>query len=131
VSITAFVHNWEAKLKIHPVHTHFESNGTYYSEYFNLKDSLVKKGIVSPEKEKKKQRRSNKPVDTEEVGHLKDHVEAKMSEENGWPVLQIWFRDYGRLVEIQANQKKTVFSRMTSTEHALYGINRGKKKKKA
>ena len=41
--LTADSTNWEAKLKIHPVHTHFESNGTYYSEYFNLKDSLVRK----------------------------------------------------------------------------------------
>ena len=35
--------NWEAKLKIHPIRTHFNKDGSYYSEYLNLKDSIVRR----------------------------------------------------------------------------------------
>jgi hypothetical protein len=35
--------NWEARLHIKPIRTHFQRNGSYYSEYFNLKDSLVRR----------------------------------------------------------------------------------------
>lgn len=41
--ISADSTNWEAILKIHPIRTHFEKNGTCYSEYFNLKDSLIRR----------------------------------------------------------------------------------------
>jgi hypothetical protein len=34
--------NWEARLGIKPIRTHFKSDGTYYSEYRNLKDSIVR-----------------------------------------------------------------------------------------
>jgi len=35
--------NWEEKLQIKPIRTHFMEDGTYYSEYRNVKDTLVKK----------------------------------------------------------------------------------------
>jgi hypothetical protein len=35
--------NWEARLKIKPIRTHFMADGSYYSEYFNLKDSIVRR----------------------------------------------------------------------------------------
>ena len=35
--------NWETKLGIKPIHTTFSPNGTYHSEYYNLKDSIIKK----------------------------------------------------------------------------------------
>lgn len=35
--------NWEARLKIKPIRTHFKADGSYYSEYPNLKDSIVRK----------------------------------------------------------------------------------------
>jgi hypothetical protein len=34
--------NWETRLGIKPIRTHFKSDGTYYSEYRNLKDSIVR-----------------------------------------------------------------------------------------
>jgi len=34
--------NWEQQLGIKPIRTHFKSDGTYTSEYRNLKDSIVK-----------------------------------------------------------------------------------------
>ena len=34
--------NWETRLKIQPIRTHFKADGSYYSEYRNLKDSLVR-----------------------------------------------------------------------------------------
>src|SRR4051812_6287727 len=33
--------NWDSKMKMRPIHTIFKVNGTYNSEHFNLKDSLV------------------------------------------------------------------------------------------
>ncbi|MES1249195.1 MAG: hypothetical protein ABUL46_00850, partial [Chitinophaga rupis] len=33
--------NWEDSLKIRPIHTYFKANNSFYSEYYNLKDSLV------------------------------------------------------------------------------------------
>ena len=35
--------NWEAKLKIKPIRTHFIEDGAYYSDYRNLKDSTVRR----------------------------------------------------------------------------------------
>jgi len=35
--------NWETKLGIKPIHTNFLANGTYHSEYYNLKDSIIKR----------------------------------------------------------------------------------------
>jgi len=35
--------NWEQKLGIKPIRTHFKGDGTYYSEYLNLKDSVVRR----------------------------------------------------------------------------------------
>lgn len=35
--------NWEVKLKMKPIRTHFLPDGTYYSEYFTLKDSIFRK----------------------------------------------------------------------------------------
>lgn len=35
--------NWEARLGIKPIRTHFMEDGTYYSEYRNKKDSLVRR----------------------------------------------------------------------------------------
>ncbi|HEY0244134.1 MAG TPA: hypothetical protein VGC01_01110 [Mucilaginibacter sp.] len=35
--------NWETRLGIKPIRTYFLENGTYYSEYRNLKDSVVRK----------------------------------------------------------------------------------------
>jgi len=35
--------NWEARLKIKPIRTHFIEDGTYYSDYRNLKDSTVRR----------------------------------------------------------------------------------------
>ncbi|MEO6521291.1 MAG: hypothetical protein ABIN91_06435 [Mucilaginibacter sp.] len=35
--------NWEARLKIHPIRTHFNADGSYYSEYINLKDSITRR----------------------------------------------------------------------------------------
>jgi hypothetical protein len=35
--------NWEKVLKMHPIRTHFNTDGSYYSEYFNLKDSLIRR----------------------------------------------------------------------------------------
>lgn len=37
----ADVSNWEERLEIKPIRTHFNADGSYYSEYLNLKDSLV------------------------------------------------------------------------------------------
>jgi hypothetical protein len=34
--------NWEARLHIKPIRTHFRDDGTYYSEYRNLQDSVVR-----------------------------------------------------------------------------------------
>lgn len=33
---------WEAKLHIKPIRTHFKNDGSYFSEYRNLKDSVVR-----------------------------------------------------------------------------------------
>ena len=35
--------NWEQRLGIKPIHTFFQQDGSYYSEYRDLKDSLVRK----------------------------------------------------------------------------------------
>jgi len=35
--------NWEERLHIKPIRTHFEADGTYYSEYRNLQDSIVRR----------------------------------------------------------------------------------------
>jgi hypothetical protein len=35
--------NWEKRLGIKPIRTHFLDDGTYYSEYRNLKDSTVRR----------------------------------------------------------------------------------------
>ncbi|MDB5088938.1 MAG: hypothetical protein JWR09_2932 [Mucilaginibacter sp.] len=35
--------NWEARLGIKPIRTHFTEDGAYYSEYRNPKDSLVRR----------------------------------------------------------------------------------------
>jgi hypothetical protein len=35
--------NWEARLGIQPIRTHFNADGSFYSEYRNLKDSLVRR----------------------------------------------------------------------------------------
>lgn len=35
--------NWETKLGIKPIRTHFKTDGSYYSEYFNRKDSLIRR----------------------------------------------------------------------------------------
>jgi hypothetical protein len=35
--------NWEARLQIKPIRTHFIQDGTYRSEYRNLQDSVVRK----------------------------------------------------------------------------------------
>lgn len=35
--------NWEGRLGIKPIRTHFLEDGTYYSEYRNAKDSLVRR----------------------------------------------------------------------------------------
>ncbi|MES2108511.1 MAG: hypothetical protein V4577_07185 [Bacteroidota bacterium] len=35
--------NWEKRLGIKPIRTHFLKDGTYYSEYRNLKDSTVRR----------------------------------------------------------------------------------------
>jgi len=34
---------WEARLGIKPIRTHFNQDNTYYSEYRNLKDSIVRR----------------------------------------------------------------------------------------
>lgn len=43
VMMEADSNNWEARLKIKPIRTHFKANGSYYSEYANLKDSIIRK----------------------------------------------------------------------------------------
>ena len=35
--------NWEKRLGIKPIRTHFLEDGNYYSEYFNLKDNIVRR----------------------------------------------------------------------------------------
>jgi hypothetical protein len=35
--------NWEERLHIKPIRTHFQADGTYYSEYRNLQDSIVRR----------------------------------------------------------------------------------------
>ena len=35
--------NWETRLGIKPIRTHFLEDGSYYSEYYNMKDSLVRR----------------------------------------------------------------------------------------
>ena len=35
--------NWETRLGIKPIRTHFMEDGTYYSEYRNKKDSLIRR----------------------------------------------------------------------------------------
>ena len=35
--------NWEQRIGIKPIRTHYLKDGTYYSEYLNLKDSVVRK----------------------------------------------------------------------------------------
>ncbi|MCR8557872.1 hypothetical protein KXD93_09480 [Mucilaginibacter sp. BJC16-A38] len=35
--------NWEARLGIKPIRTHFMEDGTYYSEYRNGKDSILRR----------------------------------------------------------------------------------------
>jgi hypothetical protein len=35
--------NWETRLGIKPIHTFFKADGSYYSEYRNLQDSLVRR----------------------------------------------------------------------------------------
>jgi len=35
--------NWEKRLGIQPIRTHFKSDGSYYSEYRSLKDSVIKR----------------------------------------------------------------------------------------
>lgn len=34
--------NWEARLQIKPIRTHFKEDNTYFSEYRNLKDSVIR-----------------------------------------------------------------------------------------
>jgi hypothetical protein len=41
-TIEADSSNWETRLGIKPIRTHFKNDGTYYSEYRNLKDSIVR-----------------------------------------------------------------------------------------
>lgn len=43
VTMEADSTNWEARLGIKPIRTHFMEDGTYYSEYRNVKDSLVRR----------------------------------------------------------------------------------------
>lgn len=43
VTMEADSSNWEARLKIKPIRTHFLDDGTYYSDYRNLKDSTVRR----------------------------------------------------------------------------------------
>jgi hypothetical protein len=43
IEMEADTSNWEAKLQIKPIRTHFIKDGTYYSEYRNLKDSIFRK----------------------------------------------------------------------------------------
>lgn len=43
VTMEADSTNWEARLGIKPIRTHFMEDGTYYSEYRNTKDSLVRR----------------------------------------------------------------------------------------
>ncbi|MDP4150253.1 MAG: hypothetical protein Q8927_16050 [Bacteroidota bacterium] len=43
VSFEADSSNWEARLHIKPIRTHFLPDGSYYSEYRNVKDSLVQR----------------------------------------------------------------------------------------
>ena len=33
--------NWEERQKIKPIHTYFNNDNTFYSEYYDLKDSLI------------------------------------------------------------------------------------------
>lgn len=33
--------NWEEKQKIKPIHTYFNNDNTFFSEYYDLKDSLI------------------------------------------------------------------------------------------
>ena len=35
--------NWEQRLGIRPIRTHFNADGSYYSDYLNLKDSIVRR----------------------------------------------------------------------------------------
>jgi len=35
--------NWEARLHIKPIRTYFNGDGSYYSEYRNLQDSVVRR----------------------------------------------------------------------------------------
>jgi hypothetical protein len=35
--------NWEDRLHIKPIRTRFQADGTYYSEYRNLQDSIVRR----------------------------------------------------------------------------------------
>lgn len=41
-TVTADSTNWEQQLSIKPIRTHFKKDGTYFSEYRNLKDSVVR-----------------------------------------------------------------------------------------
>ena len=41
--VEADTSNWEAKLQIKPIRTYFIKDGTYHSEYRNLKDSIFRK----------------------------------------------------------------------------------------
>jgi hypothetical protein len=41
VTIKADSTNWETRLGIKPIRTHFIVDGTYYSEYLNIKDSMI------------------------------------------------------------------------------------------
>ena len=43
ITMEADSSNWEAMLKIKPIRTHFMEDGTYYSDYRNLKDSTVRR----------------------------------------------------------------------------------------
>jgi hypothetical protein len=42
VTIEADTSNWEKILEIKPIRTYFKPDGTYYSEYRNLKDSIIR-----------------------------------------------------------------------------------------
>jgi hypothetical protein len=43
VTMEADSTNWEANIGIKPIRTYFKQDGSYYSEYRNLKDSIIRK----------------------------------------------------------------------------------------
>ena len=92
-----------------------------FAPYFEaeLRSSVKEKGLISPSKGK-----------DSESQHLKDNIKCVVAEKNGWPVINVHFADYGRLIEISSRRKKMrLYNKMSVTRSLFGNISKVKKGK--